>query len=393
MLLNLQNKHICAQGLRRKRLPITKRQRNQITIAGQSCINFSGNDYLGLASNNEVCDALHFGINKYGWGSAASPLVSGYYDMQQELETRFALWLNRPKALYVNSGYLANLAVINTLATCDTTVISDKYCHASLLDGIKLSRAKHLRFAHNDMLALQQRLIRLDKNPNYIVTEGVFSMTGMPCPLDTIVKLNKQYQASLIIDDAHGIGILGESGKGIIEYYQQATQNIYCLITSLSKAFGTMGAIISGDEDLIDSLLQHSSSYRYATALPPALALATLKALDIVENESWRRQKLTFLISCFINEAKVRNLPLLADDITPIKALQVGNNFLVLEFQQQLLNAGFFVGCIRPPSVPQGSARLRITINCLHTTDDILKLVNALVKLYECNKTKNKAKF
>lgn len=371
------------EGSFRKRLAVTKREKNLVFLNNKQLLDFSSNDYLGLSTDKRVKKAFAEGAWRYGLGSGGSFLVSGYNPAHQALEEKFAEFMNQPKALLFNSGYQANLGIFNALARKDSVIIADKLCHASILDGIKFSRSQHFRFFHNDIVHAEHFLKQKSYNNAFLITEGVFSMEGTVTPLPDFAVLAAQYKANLIIDEAHSLGVLGENGRGILEHYKIAPENITCLIAPLGKAFGSMGAVVLGNEDIIEALVQYASSYRYTTALPPAVSFATLESLRILQKESWRRAKLWSLIRFFNKEAQARNLPLLCDDITPIKCFVVRDNLSALHFQKALFAQGFLVTCIRPPTVPPKTARLRISLNCFHQEKDILHLLGILSELHE----------
>lgn len=342
---------------------------NRIVINGQSCINFSSNDYLGLIQHPAITASMLEGIKKYGVGSGASAMVSGYFAMQNKLEQEFAQWLKVDSAILFNSGYMANLGIMASLLSRQDKVLSDKLCHASLMDGIQLSRAKHYRYRHNDMAALQR--IAVQHKPDMIVTESIFSMYGDITPIADIIKITDQYEAGLIIDDAHGIGILGQTGRGIIEHYDLNQNQFSCIVLPLGKAFNGMGAMVAGSSETIETILQFSKSYRYSTALPPAMAYALQSALNIIQTESWRRHALNNNIDFFNAKAIQKNLRLISVERTPIRVMRIGDNQKVLDLQKFLWNEGLFVAAIRPPTVPYDNACVRISLNCLHTTEDI----------------------
>ncbi|ACJ20075.1 aminotransferase class I/II-fold pyridoxal phosphate-dependent enzyme [Coxiella burnetii] len=366
-------------ALLRKRIVVAKRKEAWVNINGRDCINFCSNDYLGLASHPAVKAAFIRGIQQYGAGSGSSALISGYFKPQQMLEEKFAAFLNRDRAIFFNSGYLANLGVMTSLADRKQIIFSDKLCHASLLDAIQLSRAKHYRYPHQNFEQL--KFLMSSKRAHFLLTEGIFSMEGDITPLPSIIDLISAKDILLIVDDAHGIGVLGKNGGGICEYWNLTQTELPCLITPLGKAFGCAGAVVSGRSDLVEAVLQFSRSYRNTTALPPALALAILQSLEIIQTETWRREKLTALSQTFIQYSKKNGLKLISDDPTPIKCLQVSDNKKTQIIQEALINFGFFVSCIRPPSVPAGSARIRISLGCFHTETQIVQLLDRLASL------------
>jgi 8-amino-7-oxononanoate synthase len=366
-----------ARDLIRSRFTIKTRNDNKIKVGDASLVNFSSNDYLGIAEHPKVKNAFIQGVQQFGTGSSSSALVSGFYQPHRVLEEKFAEFLQRDSAILFNSGYLANIGVITALADRSGKILVDKLCHASILDGIQLSRAKTLRYLHNDLNHLAS-LLQHEPNQNLLITESVFSMEGRISPLDEIVQVAQAHPLTLMVDDAHGAGVLGKNGRGICEHFQLTQQEVPCLVIPLGKAFGSMGAIVAGSKELTECLLQFSRTYRYTTALPPALAHATITALKIVEQENWRRSKLQDLIQFFIKEAKQRSLHLLSEDLTPIKPVLIGDNDRALRIKEILQQRGFFISCIRPPTVPAGTARLRISLNCLHEKKEIIDLLDIL---------------
>lgn len=372
--------HYAENDLLRERMIIQQRLDNHAVIEGQTLLNFCSNDYLGMTTHPEVKKAFIQGIEQYGVGSGASPLVSGYYPPQKMLEEKFAEFLQCEQAIFFNSGYHANLAVMTVLADRNSAIFADKYIHASLLDGIQLSRAKLFRYAHQNITHCIELMQQYAKKNNVVVTESVFSMTGDITPLDLLCPLVHSKSATMVIDDAHGVGILGENGRGAIEYFTMQKQEKICIIAPLGKAFGNMGAVVAGSHVMMDGILQFARSYRYSTALPPAIAVANLKVLTLVQQENWRRKKLIALIEFFIKQAKQHKLLLVSEDITPIKCILIDSNCLALKIQNNLMNKGYLVACIRPPTVPNGTTRLRISLNCMHTEDEILRLIKWMAK-------------
>lgn len=358
----------------RTRMIVSNHDSNILTVNGTKCINFSSNDYLGLAKHPKIMAAFIKGANKYGFGSGSSSLLAGYFDVQHELEMRFARWLRVDKTILFNSGYLANIGVISSLADRSCTIFSDKLCHASILDGIQLSRARHYRYKHNSIEDLT-RLTKL-RQPTLIVTEAVFSMEGDIAPIKDIVAIAHKQKASLIIDDAHGIGVLGNHGGGIFEHAGITQNQVACLITPLGKAFNGPGAIVAGKSDVIEAILQFARSYRYTTAMPPAICSALITSLDVVQNDNWRRIRLKELIQFFTENTIKRGLSLTSSDLTSIKSIIIGDNHSVTKLQAKMLAKGFYISCIRPPTVPEKTARVRISLNCLHTEKQIINLLD-----------------
>jgi 8-amino-7-oxononanoate synthase len=356
----------------RTRKVVSSRHNNMIAVDGHNCINFCSNDYLGFACDERVKSAFIAGVQEYGFGSGGSALVSGYFKPHQQLEEEMAQFLGRERAVYFNSGYQANLGVMQSLTTRADTIISDRLCHASTIDGITLSRAKHQRYQHNSPTHLDKVLESTTGN-KVVVTEGVFSVEGDISKLDLIAQACKQHSALLVVDDAHGVGVFG---KGICSYYNLMPEDVQCLVVPLGKAFCSVGAIVSGSTQVIEPLVQRARPYIYTTALPPAVALATIEVLKLIESEVERRANLHSLIAYFTAEAVSSSLPLVSLDPTPIRSILIHDNLLALNLQSYLLEKGFYVACIRPPTVPLKSARIRITLNCNHTKQHILQLLD-----------------
>ncbi|MCD8573618.1 MAG: 8-amino-7-oxononanoate synthase [Gammaproteobacteria bacterium] len=321
-------------------------------------------------------------VDVYGLGSGSSPLVSGYYQSQRDFEESFADFVQRDKALFFNSGYHANLSVFQTLTNRHGAIFSDKYCHASLLDGIQLSRARHIRYPHHDMDSLEERLKKEVDTEAIVVTESIFSMHGDVSDLTRLSVVCKENNAFLCLDDAHGLGVLGESGRGACEYFGLSPQDVPCLIHPLGKAFGGMGAMVSGSHTLIDALVQQSRTYRYSTMLPPAIAAASLAVLEVLRSESWRRDVLHQNIALFNQLANEYGIPLCSYDLTPIRSVVVGSNDHALGVYHKLLAKNYFVSCIRPPTVPENTARLRISLCSEHSEDNIRALMQDLAITY-----------
>lgn len=350
------------------------KRENTLQVNGQPCVDFSSNDYLGLRKHPKITEALIQSAKKYGFGSGASAFVSGYSTAHAETESLFAKWLGVDQAILFNSGYCANLGIISSLIKRSDTVFSDRLCHASLLDGILLSRAKHLRYHHHNIEHLKE--LAQKSLPNLIITESVFSMEGDVTPIPELVHIAKQYGSGLLIDDAHGIGVLGETGKGCTEHFGIKQDEYTCLVLPLGKAFNAMGAMVAGQSSIIEPLLQFSRSYCYSTALPPAICKAIQASLSIIQEENWRTRQLKDNIRFLIDYATEKGLGLISKDITPIKSVLIHDNEKVLTLQHFLLSKGFFVSAIRTPTVPKNGARLRLSINSLHTKDQMAQLVD-----------------
>lgn len=369
------------ENLIRASIPYTHRKQGYISADKKTYINFASNDYLGLAGEPSILDAFANAINKHGFGSSASVAVSGYHKAQQQFEYAMSEFLERERAVFFNSGYLANIGVITALTDRDDKLLIDKRAHASLYDGILLSRANYKRYPHQDMCAISQQLTAYA--PTWLITESVFSIEGDITPIPDLFNLMRSCHTELMIDDAHGIGILGQHGRGISEHFQLSPQAIDCLITPLGKALGGVGAIVSGEHRMIEQVIQYARSYRYTTALPPAIFCGLLQALKLIKNDNWRRVVLQERIAFFIQTAIKLGISLLSTDKTPIKTIVMGDNHRCLEIQQQLQTAGFLVGAMRPPTVPPKQAALRITLSCLHTETMLQNLLEHISRCLE----------
>lgn len=371
-----------SQDCYRQRFAIEKREGEFIDINGKKLINFAGNDYLGIAHDPRVIKAFKQGVDLFGLGSSSSALVAGYYTAHQELEARFANYLKRDKALLFNSGYHANLAALSALTDKKTAVFSDKLCHASIIDAIHLSKAQHFRYAHHDFEHLKIRLNQKRTGNPLIISEVVFSMEGVILNLPDLVNIAKSYRARLMIDDAHGFGVLGINGAGGCEYFNLSQQDVAILVTPLGKALGGFGAIISGHDSLIETLIQRARPYMYSTATPPALSFAMLRALKILHDEKWRRVRLKQMIALFRAESAKRGL-IFFDSHTPIQVSIIGNSDDAMSLQRRLASCGYYVAAIRPPSVAINTSRIRISLSALHHEEQIIGLLNTLEEILD----------
>jgi len=367
-----------AQHLYRQRRIIDGPAGCRLQCGDTTLLSFCSNDYLGLANHPEVITALQSGAELYGVGSGASHLISGHSRAHHELEQALAEFCGQPRALLFSTGYMANLGVIMTLTGRHDNVFQDRLNHASLIDGALLSSARLHRYAHGDMQALQQLLEGHARQNSLIASDGVFSMDGDIAPLPALLELATEHDCWLALDEAHALGVIGQTGRGSHEYYS-LPENNHRLITigTLGKAFGTSGAFVAGSIDLIETLIQQARTYIYTTALPPAIAHATLTSLKLIRDEGWRRQHLHDLIRRFTEGARQLSLPLLASE-TPIQPLLLGDSAWALQVSEQLQEHGLLVTAIRPPTVPPGQARLRITLSAAHQADDVDRLLEAL---------------
>jgi 8-amino-7-oxononanoate synthase len=347
-----------------------------VRVGGRELLNFCSNDYLGLRTHPALIEAACECMRRDGFGAGAAHLLSGHCLEHQALEAELAAFTGRERALLFSSGYMANLGVISALTARHDGVLADRLNHASLLDGARLAGARLRRYAHLD--ALSARGI-LERHPDaaLIVTDGVFSMDGDVAPLRELAALARQYGAWLMVDDAHGLGVLGALGRGTLELCAMDANAVPILVGTLGKALGSFGAFVAGDAALIDTLIQRARSYVYTTALPPAIAAATRVALRLVQREPWRRERLRSLVQRFRAGAASHGLPLMASS-TPIQPLLIGESARALMLSEALEKCGFWVGAIRPPTVPRGSARLRVTLSAAHSEAEVDALLQAL---------------
>lgn len=364
----------------REREIVTSPQGVQVCIEGKSYRNFSSNDYLGLANDPKVVAALCDGAKQYGAGSGAAHLIAGHSAIHHDLEQALADHVGCEQALLFSTGYMANIGVITALCGRDDWVIEDRWNHASLIDGGLYSGATFKRYAHADMQALESLLIKSQAKHALIVTDGVFSMDGDIAPLTDIMRLSQQYQTDVLIDDAHGLGVLGLQGGGVCELLGLQSSQQRILMGTLGKAFGVFGAFVAGSHDLIEWLIQQARTYVYTTAIPPAVAAASLASLKIIQTQPERRESLAALIAQFRKGAENLGLQLMPSE-TPIQPVIVGEERRALQWSENLRSQGFLVKAIRPPTVPKGTSRLRITLSASHSSQDVSALLKALGKL------------
>ncbi len=349
-------------------------------VNGQKMLSFCSNDYLGLAQHPDIVKAMQQGAERWGVGSGASHLVSGHSSAHHALEEELADFLGRDRVLLFSTGYLANLGVISALCGRGDTVFEDRLNHASLLDGALLSQARLQRYAHNDAKALDKKLSQSTTANPLIITDGVFSMDGDIAPMPDLTAIAKKYDAWLMMDDAHGLGVLGKQGRGTLSHFGLSNQDCPILMGALGKAFGTFGAFIAGDDDLIEYLIQKARTYIYTTALPPAVAEASRASLKCVQNDDWRRERLHSLIQQFRQGAKQMGLDLM-DSNTPIQPLLIGDSAKAMAMSEALQAQGILISAIRPPTVPDDTARLRITFSAAHREHHVRQLLDTLETL------------
>jgi len=367
---------------------LTRRRRIVDAAAGRACervegrevVNFCSNDYLGLAREPRLAEAFARAASELGTGSGASHLVSGHHPAHHALEELLAEYSGRERALLFSTGYMANLGLASALVGRGDTVLEDRLNHASLLDAGLLSGARFSRFPHADVPALARRLERTAAGRRLVLTDGVFSMDGDLAPLPAIAQACSRHGALLAVDDAHGLGVLGRAGGGTLEHFGLGAAEVPLLVGTLGKAFGCFGAFVAGGRDWIELLLQRARTYIYTTALPPAVAVATRAAVEMAWAEPWRRERLHGLVQRFRTGAAAAGLPL-SSSSTPIQPLLLGEPGRAVAASEALLDRGFLVAAIRPPTVPRGGSRLRVTLSAIHEEADVDRLVAALAEV------------
>ncbi len=369
------------QHLYRRRQTLESPQGVEITIDGERFLSFCSNDYLGLASHPDLVSALAEGAQRFGVGSGAAHLITGHSYAHQALEEDLADFTGQPRALLFSTGYMANLGVASALLGRGDTLVEDRLNHASLIDAAQLSGARLLRYRHNDMDSLQRRLSGIERGETLVATDAVFSMDGDCAPLQEMDALCRRHAAWLLVDDAHGFGVLGEHGGGWYREQLGTGGDNNILMATLGKALGTFGAFVAGSEELVETLIQQARTFIYTTAAPPAVAWATRTALRLVREGDERRARLRELIAHFRSGAAQRDLPLM-DSVTPIQPLRVGDAAAALALGEALRREGILAGVIRPPTVPEGAARLRITLSAQHTPQQVDRLLDALGRCY-----------
>ena len=348
-----------------------------VRIDGRRLLNFASNDYLGLAQHPALREALVAAAAEWGVGATAAQLLGGRREAHAALEQALARWTGREGALLFSDGWMANLGIVSALLDRDDLCVQDKLDHASLLDAARLAGAELKRYPHADIEAARRQLESRPGAAALVASDGVFSMDGDVAPLAALAALCREQQATLMIDDAHGLGVLGPDGAGSVAGAMLAEDDVPILMATLGKALGVAGAFVAGSAALIDALVQHARTFVYATAMPPALAAAACAAVDVARFEGWRRDRLSRLIAHFRAGAAMRNLAL-TESRTPIQPIVVGTSGSALAASARLEEAGFHVPAIRPPTVPEGKARLRVTLTALHGESDIERLLDAL---------------
>jgi 8-amino-7-oxononanoate synthase len=363
--------------LYRQRRILESAQGAQVSVDGKRYLAFCSNDYLGLANHPEVIAALKQGADRYGVGGGASHLVNGHSRAHHALEEELAHFTGRERVLLFSTGYMANIGAVNALIDKRDAVFQDRLNHASLLDAGLLSGARFQRYRHNDPAGLRQRMGRSQARRKLVVTDGVFSMDGDIANLPELSRVTREQGGWLLVDDAHGFGVLGARGGGCVEQFGLSDQEVPVLIGTLGKAFGTSGAFVAGSELLIETLIQFARTYIYTTSMSPALAQATRASLKLLQSESWRREKLARLIARFRSGCEQLGYTLL-DSPTPIQPILIGDAGEAMRISAALEAQGIFISAIRPPTVPAGSSRLRVTLSAAHSEAQVDRLLAAL---------------
>jgi 8-amino-7-oxononanoate synthase len=369
-----------AQGRIRVRRSVGRRDGVRLEVGGKWLTGFCSNDYLGLSQQFEVVAALQDAAGREGAGSTASHLVCGHHVLHEQLEHEMADWLGYPRALLFDSGFMANLAVQQALLSEESDVcVQDRLNHASLLDATRLAGCRLRRYPHLDSEGAMRQLKNAADGAAMLATDGVFSMDGDVAPLRSLSLVARMQEALFYVDDAHGIGVVGEHGRGCVADAGLGVNEVPLQLATLGKALGGHGAVVLGEDSLIQHLAETARPYIYTTALPPAQAAASLAAVKLARRDHWRREKLAELIATFRDGARRNGLELMPSE-TPIQPLLCGDEATVMALAAALEQSGFMVGAIRPPTVPEGRARLRITLSALHTIEQVQTLVEATAR-------------
>ncbi len=370
-----------AAHLRRRRRVVQAYDGARLRVDGRALLAFCSNDYLGLAQHPALVDAAREALARWGVGATASPQVCGHSAAHEQLERELAAFVDMPRALYFYAGFPANVGIVPALVGRGDAVFSDALNHACLIDGARLSRADIAVYPHRDVAALERLLAGSSARRRLIVTDAVFSMDGDIAPLRELLALAHAHDALLLIDDAHGFGVLGDGGRGSAEAYALRSPRLVYMAT-LGKAAGVSGAFVAGTDTVVETILQRARSYTFATAAPPLIAETLRAALRVIAAEGWRRDRLRALVARL--RAAAGALPpgwTLADSVTPIQPLLIGDNAATLEAMAALWEQGFWVPAIRPPTVPAGTARLRLSLSAAHELADVDRLLQALARL------------
>ncbi len=368
------------KGLRRRRRTLDCAQTAHVTVDGKKYLAFCSNDYLGLASHPALIAAAQAGATQYGVGAGASHLVLGHTRAHDELEQQLAAFVGLPRALLFSTGYMANLGIVTALLGRDDAVFADRLNHASLNDACLLARAQFKRYAHNDLAQLERLLAATKARRKLIVVDAVFSMDGDIAPVPELLSLAERYDAWLLLDDAHGFGVLGTGGRGVLEHFAIRYTSRIIYMATLGKAAGVFGAFVAGHDPLIETLMQRARSYIYTTAMPPLLACAVSKSITLIAAGAPLRKRLSeniILLKQMLAHGQPEGWRLLPS-LTAIQPLVIGDNHAATAVAEKLAARGVLVPAIRPPTVPPGTARLRISLSAAHAADDVRVLCHAL---------------
>lgn len=365
------------EGLFRQRKVVSGAQGSSINIGSENYLNFSSNDYLGFANNTALKNIFMGAIERYGIGAASSQLLVGHFTPHKELENKLSEFLNREASLIFPSGYQANLAVASVLIDANTVVLQDKLNHASLVDAAMLSRGKLVRYRHNDIEHLKSLLEKYKYQQLLLMTDGLFSMDGDYAKLDEIVELCKRYNVFLVVDDAHGLGVLGETGAGLLEQYNLSQDDVPLLIGTFGKSFAANGAFVSGSKLHIEAFIQKARTYIYTTALMPAIAQTLIHAIDMVINGEHLRKHLRELIEKYklvLSEGGI----IKSNSLSQIQPLIIGETDKTLMISNVLYEKKIMVSAVRPPTVPKKTSRLRVSVTAAHTKDQVMQLAKVV---------------
>lgn len=367
------------RGLKRVRRLLETPQGARVTVDGREFVAFCSNDYLGLAAHPELIEAARAGAARYGVGAGASHLILGHSTAHHELEQRLAAFTGLPRALLFSSGYLANIGAVTALVGREDAVFADRLNHASLNDAVLLSRAAFKRYPHLDLRALERLLAASRARRKLIVTDAVFSMDGDVAPVPDLIALCERHDAWLLLDDAHGFGVLGSEGRGVLAHFGVRSPRVVYMAT-LGKAAGVSGAFVAGEGEVVETLIQRARAYIYTTAVPALLSVALMQSLELIRNGESRRQHLQALIARLRDCLKPGRWRLLPSQ-TAIQPLVIGSNNEAVTASESLARAGLLVPAIRPPTVPKGTARLRISLSAAHAIEDVERLAAALGRI------------
>ena len=368
------------RGLMRRRIAREGPQGPRIVVDGREYLAFCSNDYLGLANHPRIVEAAIDAALRHGVGEGASHLLSGHSVVHERLEAKLAGFVEMPRALLFSSGYQANIGAITALAGPEDAIFSDELNHASLIDGVRLSRARVVRYPHVDLKFLEKTLADSRARARLVVTDGVFSMDGDIAPLPAMLELCERHDAWLLVDDAHGFGVIGPEGRGSPAHFGLRSPRI-AYVGTLGKAAGVAGAFVAGAAEVVETVLQRARTYIYTTAGPALLATAVEESLQLIREEEWRRERLYRWIEA-LKQALHGTDVVLAPSDTPIQPLLIGGNAEAVSASAALRERAILVPAIRPPTVPEGTARLRISLSAAHGEDDVARLAAALREVW-----------